>query len=49
MTLNEFRYLTSTSWDEKYQIRTNGMSKGSYTRRHRLRLRCLSVPDAHPF
>ena len=33
MTLNEFIYLTSTCWNEKYQLFTNDMTKSKYTGR----------------
>ena len=36
MTLNEFKYLTSTCWNEKYQPLTNDMTKDKYTGRFRL-------------
>ena len=36
MTLNEFKLLTSTCWNEKYQPLTIGMTKDKYTGRYRL-------------
>ena len=36
MTLDEFKYLTSTCWNEKYQPLTIGMTKDEYTGRYRL-------------
>ena len=36
MTLNEFKLLTSTCWNEKYQPLTNDMTKDKYQRRYRL-------------
>ena len=38
MTLNEFRLLTSTCWNEKYQPFTNDMTKDKFTGRYRLGL-----------
>ena len=49
MTPNEFKYLTSTCWDEKYQPLTIDMTKGKYTGRYRLGLNSLFVPDSSPF
>ena len=36
MTLDEFKYLNSTCWKEKYQPLTIDMTKDKYTGRHRL-------------
>ena len=36
MTLNEFKFLTSTCWSEKYQLLTIDMTKDKYTSRYRL-------------
>ena len=43
MTLDEFKYLTSTSWNEKYQPLTIGMTKDRYTCRYRLGLNSLFI------
>ena len=49
MTLNEFKFLTSTCWNEKYQPVTIDMKKDNYTGRYRLRLNSIFVPDSSPF
>ena len=49
MTLNEFRLLTSTCWNEKYQPLTIDMTKDKYTGRYRLGLNSKFVPDSSPF
>ena len=49
MTLNEFKYLTSTCWNEKYQTLTIDMTKDTYTGRYRLGLSSIFVPDSPPF
>ena len=49
MTLNEFKFLTSTCWNEKYQPLTIDMTKGKFTGRYRLRLNSIFVPDSSPF
>ena len=49
MTPNEFKYLTSTCWNEKYQPLTNDMFKDKYTARHRLGLNSIFVQIAHRF
>ena len=49
MSLNEFKYLTSTCWNEKYQPLTNDMTKDKYTGRYRLGLNSLFVPNSNPF
>ena len=49
MTLNEFKYLTSTSWGEKYQPFTIDMTKDNYTGRYRLGLKFLFIPKTNPF
>ena len=38
MPLDEFKYLTTTCWNEKYQPLTNDMTKDKYTARYRLGL-----------
>ena len=49
MTLNEFKLLTSTGWNEKYQPLTIDMTKNKYTGRYRLGLNSIFVPDSSPF
>ena len=49
MTLNEFKLLTSTCWNEKYQPLTIHMTKDKYTGRYRLGLNSIFVPDSSPF
>ena len=49
MTLNEFKYLTNTCWNEQYQPLTIDMTKDKYTRRYRLELNCIFVPNSSPF
>ena len=49
MTLNEFKLLTSTCWNEKYQPLTIDMTKDKYTGRYRLGLINIFVPDTNPF
>ena len=49
MTLDEFKSLTSTCWNEKYQTPTIDMTKGKYTGRYRLGLNSIFVPNSSPF
>ena len=49
MTLNEFKYLTSTCWNKNYQPLTIDMTKDKYQGRSRLRLHSIFVPDSSPF
>ena len=49
MTLNEFKFLTSTCWNEKYQALTIDMTKDNYTGRYRLGLNSIFVPDSSLF
>ena len=49
MTLNEFKYLTSTCWNEKYQPPNYDLTKYKYTGRYRLGLNSIFVPDSSPF
>ena len=49
MTLNEFKYLTSTCWNEQYQPLTIDMTKSAYDGRCRLGLKSILVPDSSPF
>ena len=49
MTLDEFKYLTSTYWNEKYQALTIDMIKDRYQGRYRLGLNSIFVPKSSPF
>ena len=49
MTLNEFKLLTSTCWNEKYQPLTIDMTKDKYTGRYRLGINSIFGPDTTPF
>ena len=48
MTLNEFKLLTSTFWNEKYQPLTIDMTKDGYQGRYRLILSSMFLPDGSP-
>ena len=49
MTLDEFKYLTSTCWNKNYQPLTVDMTKDKNTGRYRLGLNSMSVPNSSPF
>ena len=49
MTLNDFKLLTSTCWNEKYQPLTIDITKDKYQGRYRLGLNSIFVPDSNPF
>ena len=49
MTLNEFKLLTSSRWNEKYQPLTIDLTKDKYTGRYRLGLNSVFVPNFSPF
>ena len=49
MTLKEFKLLTSTCWNEKYQRLTIDMTKDKYQGRYRLGLNSIFVPITNPF
>ena len=49
ITLNEFKYLTSICWNEKYQPLTFDMTKDKYTGLYRLGLNSIFVPDSSLF
>ena len=49
MTLNEFKYLTSTCWNKNYQPLTIDMTKDKYMGRDRLGLKSIYVPNTSPF
>ena len=48
MTLDEFKYLTSTCWNEKFQPLTIDMTKDKYTGRYRIGLNSIFVPNSSP-
>ena len=49
MTLNEFKYLTSTCWDKQYQPLTIDMTQDKFCGRYRLGLYSIFVPNTTPF
>ena len=49
MSFIEFKYLTSTCWNEKYQPLTIDMTKDKFCGRYRLGLNSLFIPDISPF
>ena len=49
MTLNEFKLLTSTCWNERYQPLTIDVTKDKYTGRYRLGLNSILLPNTTPF
>ena len=49
MTLDEFKYVTSTCWNEKYQPLTIDMIKDKDIGINRLGLNLIFVPDSSPF
>ena len=49
ITLNEFKYLSSTCWDQQYQPLTIDMTKERYQDRYRLGLNSIFIPDSSPF
>ena len=49
MTFDEFKYLTSTCWKEKYQPLTIDMTKDKFTGRYRLGLNIIFVHNSNPF
>ena len=49
MTLNEFKYLTSTCWNKNYQPLTIDMTKDRYMGRYRLGLNSIFAPITSPF
>ena len=48
MTLDEFKYLTSTCWNEKYQHLIIDMTKDKFCGRYRLGFTSLFVPKSNP-
>ena len=49
MSFNEFKILTSTSWNEKYQPLNIDMTKDKYTGHYRLGLNSILVRDTNLF
>ena len=49
MTLDEFKYLTSTCWNKNYQPLTIDMTKDTFTGRYRMGLNSIFVPNTSPF
>ena len=49
MTPNEFKFSTSTCWNEKYQPLTIDMTKDKDIGKYRLGLNSFFVPDSFPF
>ena len=49
MTLNEFKLLTATCWNEKYPPLTIDMTKDKYIGRYRLGLNNIFVPNTSPY
>ena len=49
MTLNEFKLLTSTCWNGKYQPLSIDMTKDKFCGRYRLGLNSIFVPNKSPF
>ena len=49
MTLNDFKLITITCWNEKYKPLTIDMTKDKYTGRYRLGLNSIFFPDSSPF
>ena len=49
MTLDEFKYLTSTCWKKNYQPLSIDMTKDKYQDHYRLGLNSIFVPNTSPF
>ena len=49
MTLNEFKYLTSTCWNKNYQPLTIDMTKNVYDGRYRVGFKSIFIRDSSPF
>ena len=49
MTTNDFKNLTSTCWNGKYQRFAFDMTKDRYQSRYRLNLYSIFVPNSSPF
>ena len=48
MTLNDFKLLISTCWNEKYQPLTIDMTKDKDIGKYRLGLNSMFIPDSSP-
>ena len=48
MKLDEFKYLTSACWNEKYQPLTIDKTKDRYQGRYQLGLNSMFIPDSSP-
>ena len=48
MTVNEFKYLTSTCWDKQYSPLTIDTTKDKTLGRYRLGLNIIFIPDSTP-
>ena len=49
VTLDEFKYLTITCWNEQYQPLSIDNTKDKYTCRYRLGSNSLFLPNSSPF
>ena len=49
MTLDEFKYLNSTCWNEKFQLLTIDISNDNYCGPYRLGLHSIFVTNTTPF
>ena len=49
MNHNEFKWLTSTCWNEKNQLLAIDTTRDEYISRYRLRLNSIFIPDSSPF
>ena len=49
MTLDEFKYLANTCWNDEYQPLTIDMTKNAYDGRYSLGLKSIFIPDTTPF
>ena len=49
LILDEFKYLTSTCWNQFYKTLTIDMTKEKNTGRYRLGLTSTFVPNSSPF
>ena len=49
MTLNEFKHLTSTCWNEQYQPLTIDTTEDRYQSFYRLGLKSIFIHDSSPF
>ena len=49
MTLDEFKYLTSTCWNKNYQLLSFDKTKDKFCGRYRLGFNSIFVPNSSPF